>query len=361
MLLCIGQNPLVATRSLSMNREPVAGLLTTAGGGLGSLLVLVSLISCGNDDAGSVPDSAAIPPLILYSSLPEETVRSITAAYTEHSGVAMHYMLEPAPVLVDKLRTKAHRPGADVLLIADAGQLAAAVEQDVLRPTHAEAIRQNVPATQRDPDGYWFGLSARAVAIVYDQRKVDPAHVGSYASLSGESWFGRLCLLSSKQEASRTVVAYLIATLGDRDAELVVRNWKKNGVGFVFPTERELLLAIEDGHCQIGFVGSGAIAELQEEGGADHVAPHWPAKADGGVLLSISGAGVSRHAANPEQAVQFLEWLSAAEGQRVLIASGWDLPVNPQATGMAVSSVESAQLGYLAPDAMKLAKRARYP
>ncbi len=327
-----------------------------------SVLIFFSLASCGRDEAGPVTDVAVTRPLILYSSLPEETVRSITTAYTDASGIAMHYLLESAPALIEKLRSKAHRPAADVLLISGAGQLAAAVGKDVLRPTYSESMRQRIPAAQRDPDGYWFGLSARAVAIVYDKRLVDATQLGAYKDLQDEAWQGRLCSLTSEHEVSRTLVASLIASLGDRDAEFVVRNWKKNSAGSVLASGREVLLAIENSRCQVGFVGSDAIAEQREKGGTDHVAVHWPAATDGGALLSITGAGVSRHAASPERAVNFLEWLAAADGQSLLVTSGRDLPLNPSSGGpeMVVSPIESARLGYLLPDAIRLMERARY-
>jgi len=327
-----------------------------------SALIGFSFVSCGRDEAGPATDIAVTRPLILYSSLPEETVRSITTAYTEVSGITMHYMLESAPTLIEKLRSKAHRPGADVLLISDAGQLASAVEKDVLRPTYSDTLRQRIPAARRDSDGYWFGLSARAVAIVYDERLVDATQLGAYDDLQDEAWLGRLCRLKSEHEVSRTLVASLIASLGDRNAELVVRKWKKNSVGPALQSGREVLLAIENGRCQVGFAGSDAIAEQRENGATDRVAVHWPAAADGGALLSITGAGVSRHAASPEQAVHFLEWLATADGQSLLSASGRDLALDPPSGRLNIdlSPIESARLGYLSPDAIRLMERARY-
>jgi len=146
-----------------------------------AVIACVAVTSCGKNETTSAPAS----PLILYSSLPEARVQAITSAYTESSGVAIQYMLDSPSVLIEKIETKAHRPMADVLLIADAGELVAAVEADVFRPTRAAGIRQDIPAALRDPDGYWFGLVTRAIAIVYDARAVDPSKLGSYASLGG--------------------------------------------------------------------------------------------------------------------------------------------------------------------------------
>lgn len=333
------------------------------------LIACLAVMSCSQDKAGSDPGFSTVQPLILYSSLPEERVRVVTAAYTEASGVAMHYMLDSSSSLIEKLVTKAHRPTADVLLITDAGQLAAAADADVLRPTRAESMQTRIPVALRDPDNYWFGLSVRAVTIVYDARSVDPATLGSYASLGDEEWFGRICLLSSTAESSHTLVASLIAVHGDRDAELIVRRWQKNLARPVFSNGNDLLRAVEAGHCEVGFVGTDAVAEFVADRRAGPVALHWPSAADGAALLNVTGAGVTRHASNPQRAVAFLEWLATEDGQRVLCASGRDYPANPRVAAAApfdawaefdTSPIESARLGYLLPDVFRLVERAGY-
>ena len=192
MLHGIEQNQpgVIRSRLIQRDKLPMCGLRSSSKVGVLVAVACLTVASCSPDKAASDATSAAVQPLILYSSLPEERVRVITAAYTEASGVAMHYMLDSPAVLIDKLVTKAHRPSADVLLIADVGQLAVAVEADVLRPTRAASIEANIPVALRDPDNYWFGLSLRAITIAYDTRSVDPAKPGGYPSLGDGAWFG---------------------------------------------------------------------------------------------------------------------------------------------------------------------------
>ena len=102
---------------------------------------------------------------------------------------------------------------------------------------------------------------------------------------------------------------------------------------------------------------------------AVNVSMHWPSATDGGVALSLTGIGVTRHAANPKKAIEFVEWLTAPEGQRILTSSGQDFPVNPHVVsatpldrwaGFDTSPIESSKLGYLLPDVLLLIERARY-
>ncbi len=333
------------------------------------IIACLAASACDPGEQSEKRKVAPTQPLVVYSSLPDEIVRSVTDAYTAVSGTRVNYMLDDEATLIGKLERKEHRPGADILLIPGTGYLAYAVESDVLRPTNSQDLRQNVPENMRDPDHYWFGLSAHAVTIVYDERVVDPANLVNYSGLSDEMWVGQLCLLTSSRTSSRTLVAFLIAELGEKDAEIVVRRWMNNLAEPVFSTARDLLLAVEEGLCQVAFVASDDVVKSQIEGTAQHVAIYWPSMDSGGSQLNLLGGGVTRHAGSPARAVEFLEWLATEEGQRSLHQSSHGFPVNEALKSSAAldtwvesdaSLAEPARLGYLHEEASLLVERARY-
>jgi len=333
------------------------------------IIACLATTSCDRDEQSEKRYVAPIQPLVVYSSLPDEVVRSVTDAYTSVSGTRVNYMLDDEVTLIDKLVRKEHRPGADILLISDTGYLAYAVESNVLRPTNSQDLQRNVPENMRDPDHYWFALSAHAVTIVYDERVVNPGNLIDYTGLSDEMWAGQLCMLSASRPSSRTLVAFLIAELGEKDAEIVVRRWMSNLAEPVFSTGRDLLLAVEEGLCQVAFVASDDVVKSQIEGTAEHVAIYWPSIERGGSQLNLLGVGVTRHAGSPGRAVEFLEWLTTEAGQRALHQSRHGFPINKEVQPSApldtwvdldASSAEPARLGYLHQDASLLAERARY-
>ena len=45
--------------------------------------------------------------------------------------------------------------------------------------------------------------------------------------------------------------------------------------------------------------------------------------------MNVSGAGVIRHAKNPEEAVKLLEWLSGKEAQSSFASLNMEYPANP--------------------------------
>ena len=353
-----------------MNKRcQIASILNRLMVGFAAVLAGVCLASCGENSTPPANTAAvAEPMLVLYAALPAERIARVATRYREETGVLVNYMLETDETLIDKLIRKEHRPGADVLLISGAGHLAQAVDSDVLRPVSSAVLTESLADTMRDPDGYWFGLGHRAELIVYDRRQVAAGSLGSYADLADETWRGKLCLHRGARERSRSLVAALIATLGERDAELVVRGWRANLATGVFDEQRELLLAIESGDCVVGIVSSDEVGFLANDGQIENTGHHFPSATAGGTLQQVIAAGVSRHANDAELATRFVEWLASPDGQAVLHEDGTDYPLAggrlppPLDTwpDYSPSPITASRSGFLHRDAQRLIERARY-
>jgi iron(III) transport system substrate-binding protein len=103
---------------------------------------------------------------------------------------------------------------------------------------------------------------------------------------------------------------------------------------------------------------------------SDGIAVILPSATSGGVQVDITGAGVSRHAANPEDAVRFLEWLASDDGQRAVARSGTGIPVSAavemgappgEYRQISPADIDVSQLAALSGDAAALVERAHYP
>lgn len=333
-----------------------------------ALFTLVLLAGCG---AGDAPDgsAAATRPVVVYSSRAEQLIRPIFDRYTAETGVPIRYVTDAEQPLIQKLKAEGATTSADLLLTVDAGNLWYAAEQDVLRPTYSDTLQANIPAHLRDPDNTWFGMSVRARTIVYDKRVVDPSGLTDYADLADEKWRGKLCLRTSAKVYNQSLVAALIWKMGERDAEQVVRGWVANLATDVFPNDTKLIEAIEAGQCQVGIVNTYYFGRLQREDPDLPVAIFWPGEETGGVHVNISGAGVTRHARNPQGAVALLEWMSGEQAQSLLGGDNLEYPANP---GVApdplvaawgefnASPMNVAHAGAYQADAVKLMDRAGY-
>ena len=161
----------------------------------------------------------------------------------------------------------------------------------------------------------------------------------------------------------------MIARMGEREAEILVRGWVGNLATSVFPDDTRLLEAIESGQCQVGIVNTYDFGRAQRENVDIPVTIFWPSLATGGVHINVSGAGITRHARNPDGARALLEWMSGDAGQRFFVGENPEYPANPNVEAAAqlaawgdfdANPMNVAQAGVFRADAVKLMERANY-
>ena len=332
-------------------------------------VVVTACGQAGNDADDSAATSTAPQVVTVYSARAEQLIKPIFDAYTAETGVQIQYTTDSEQPLIQKLKAEGEASTADILLTVDAGNLWYAADQDVLRPTYSETLEANIPAHLRDPENQWFAMSVRARTIVYDPRAVDPTELTGYADLADEKWRGRLCLRTSAKVYNQSLVATMIEQLGERETELAVRGWIDNLATDVFSNDTKLIQAIEAGQCQVGIVNTYYLGRLQAENPDIPVAIFWPSAETGGVHVNVSGAGVTRHAKNPEGAVALLEWMSGETAQRMLGGDNYEYPANPSVAPadlvaswgeFEASTMNVVTAGVNQEQAVKLMDRARY-
>jgi iron(III) transport system substrate-binding protein len=267
--------------------------------------------------------------LIVYSSRNEHLIKPLFDLYTEKTGVTIRYVTDQGGPLIARLKAEGANTRADLLITVDAGNLWQAANEGLLAPVASPTLISNIPPHLRDADHRWFGLSARARTIVYSTERVDPDAMSTYEALAGPEWKGRLCLRTSRQVYNQSMVAMMIARLGAAETERVVRGWVANLAAPPFSNDTAVMRAIEAGQCDVGIVNSYYFGRLEQENPEIPLALFWANQDSGGVHVNVSGAGVTRHARNPDQAVLLLEWLASPEAQRLFAGLNHEYPVNP--------------------------------
>ncbi len=276
-----------------------------------------------------VPCAYAEENLIVYSSRNEHLIKPLFDLYTASTGVSIRYVTDQGGPLIARLKAEGANTRADLLITVDAGNLWQAANEGLLAPVASPTLISNIPTHLRDADHRWFGLSARARTIVYSTERVDPDALSTYEALAGPEWKGRLCLRTSRQVYNQSMVAMMIARLGAAETERVVRGWVANLAAPPFSNDTAVMRAIEAGQCDVGIVNSYYFGRLEQENPEIPLALFWANQDSGGVHVNVSGAGVTRHARNPDQAVLLLEWLASPEAQRLFAGLNHEYPVNP--------------------------------
>jgi iron(III) transport system substrate-binding protein len=196
-------------------------------------------------------------------------------------------------------------------------------------------LEEAVPASYRDPEGHWFGLSVRARPILYIEGKVDPASLSTYEQLADPAWRGRVCIRSSDNIYNQSLVASLIAANGPDTTE----EWAKGLVAnFARPPkggDRDQIKAAAAGQCDIAIAntyylaGMLASADEGQRAAAKKMGVFWPNQGGRGTHVNVSGAALTVSAKNRDAAVRLMEYLVSDAAQQWYAETNGEYPLRP--------------------------------
>jgi len=309
----------------------------------------------------------------IYSARKEDLIKPLLDDFSKQTGIKVNLVTGKEEALLQRLQSEGVNTPADVLLTSDAGRLAAAQQAGVLQAIQSASLNQSIPAIYRDPDGYWYGLSVRARPIIYAKDRVKPEQLSTYEALAGPQWKGKLCLRSSDSVYNQSLVAGMIAHHGEATTEAWAKGLVANLARPPKGGDRDQIKAVAAGECDLtlantyylgGMVNSGDAAEKQA---AAQVAVFWPDAQTTGVHVNVSGAGITAHARQRDNAIKLLEFLASDQAQRWYAEVNSEYPVNPAIPPSATlkswgkfkaDTLNVAKLGALNAAAVKLMDRA---
>jgi len=323
-------------------------------------LILPSLASAGGE-------------VNLYSARKENLIKPLLDRFTEETGIQVNLVTGKADALLQRLQSEGDNSPADLLITTDAGRLHRAKEAGVTQAVDSAELSRRIPASFRDPDGHWFGLSLRARPILYVKGRVDPAELSRYEALADPAWKGRICIRSSDNIYNQSLVASLIAA----DGEEATETWAKGLVAnFARPPkggDRDQIKAAAAGLCDIAIANTYYLAgmltsqDAAQREAAEQVAVFWPNQKGRGAHVNVSGASVTRAAKNRDNAIRLLEFLVSEEAQSWYAETNGEYPVRPDVPPSELLSswgefkmdtLNLSRLGELNPEAVRLMDRA---
>jgi iron(III) transport system substrate-binding protein len=283
-----------------------------------------------------IPAVQAADEIVVYSARKEHLIKPLFDAYTDKTGVNIRYVTDKAGPLLARLKAEGSNTPADILMTVDAGNLWQAAQLGVLDSIDSAILQQNIPASLRDPENRWFGLSVRARTIVYSTERVKEGELSTYEALADPAWKGRLCLRTSKKVYNQSLVAMMISRLGEQKTSNVVSGWVANLAVPPFSNDTRTMQAIISGQCDVAIVNTYYFGRLLKKNPDIKLSLFWPNQKDSGVHVNISGAGVTTYAKHREQAIMLLEWLSSEEAQGLFASLNMEYPANPAVANDAV-------------------------
>lgn len=285
--------------------------------------------------AATLAQAAQPQAVTVYSARIEALLKPTLDEYTKQTGVKINLLTDSGGSLTERLAAEGASSPADVLITVDVGNLWNVAERGLLQKVDSPLLNANVPANFRDPGNRWWGLSERSRTIFFSADRVKPEQLSTYEDLADPKWKGKLCLRTSKQAYTQSLVAMLIAKHGVEKSEAIVKGWVNNLAGDVFTNDTSLLKAIAAGQCDVGIANTYYFGRIlaKEPDFNKQVKLFWAnqGKNEGGAHVNLSGAGVTKHAKNPEGARKLLEWLSSANVQTAYTHGTYESPINPKA------------------------------
>ncbi len=323
--------------------------------------------------AATLAQAAQPQAVTVYSARIEALLKPTLDEYTKQTGVKINLLTDSGGSLTERLAAEGASSPADVLITVDVGNLWNVAERGLLQKVDSPLLNANVPANFRDPGNRWWGLSERSRTIFFSADRVKPEQLSTYEDLADPKWKGKLCLRTSKQAYTQSLVAMLIAKHGVEKSEAIVKGWVNNLAGDVFTNDSSLLKAIAAGQCDVGIANTYYFGRIlaKEPDFNKQVKLFWAnqGKNEGGAHVNVSGAGVTKHAKNPEGARKLLEWLSSANVQTAYTHGTYESPINPKADVDPIvkawgkftpSPLNASDIGSKQAEAIKLLDRVGY-
>ncbi len=279
---------------------------------------------------------AAVPALAeevnVYSYRQPELIQPLMDAFTAETGITVNVAFLNKG-MIERLAAEGARSPADVILTVDIARLASAVEAGVTQAVQSDALEANIPATYRDPDDQWFGVTSRARVIFASREAVAPGEVTTYEDLADPKWRGRICTRSGTHAYTLALVAAYLAHHGEADTRAWLEGVKANLARKPQGNDRAQVKAVWAGQCDIAlgntyYMGK-MLANPEQVEWAESVNVVFPTFADGGTHVNVSGMALAAHAPNREAGIRLMEYLASPEAQEMYAEVNYEYPVAP--------------------------------
>lgn len=255
----------------------------------------------------------------IYSYREPGLIKPLVDAFEKETGVDVHIVYAKSG-LIERLQAEGANSPADVLLTNEFGLLTQAKKAGVTQPLSSEKLIAAIPANLRDPDNHWFAMTRRARVIYASRERVKDQSI-TYEDLASDKWRGRICTRSGQHTYNVALVASMIARHGAQETKTWLSGLKNNLARKPAGGDREGVKDIYAGVCDIALANSYYMAAMlrnpKQKAWADAVRIIFP-NADGrGTHVNISGAALTAHPKNKDNAVRFIEFLASKNAQKI--------------------------------------------
>lgn len=314
--------------------------------------------------------------LNLYTARHYKTDEALYASFTRQTGIKINRIEGGDDALFERIKNEGANSPADIFITVDMGRLWRADQAGIFAPVKSKILQSRIPQHYRDPNGHWFGFSARSRVIAYARDRVKPGEIRNYEDLADPKWKGRICVRSSSHPYMLSLTASMVSHLGEAKAEQWVKGLKDNLARDPRGGDTDQVKSVAAGECDLALANTYYLVRLLRSAKPadrkvmEKIGVIWPNQDNRGAHMNISGGGMLKHAPNQAAAVKFLEYLAGDEAQAYFADGNNEWPVvanvkvtNPELESLGKFKADQLHVGELGrnqPAALRMSDRAGY-
>jgi iron(III) transport system substrate-binding protein len=308
-----------------MNNSRIATVAATV---CFAALVSVGLLGCSSTERGVV---------VVYVSEDQVFAEPILEDFERETGLKVRAVFDTEEAkstgAMNRLLAEKNNPQADVYW-ANEPIRAEVLRQRGIAAPYVSPNAQGIPASFKNPDGYWTGFSARArVLIVYKGVPSKPQSVLAYTDLA---WKGKTVIANPLFGTTTVSLAALFTQWGDERAKKFLADMKGNGVK-ISTSNGESADFVASGAFAFGLVDSDDAQNRIKQGKpVEMIIPDQGANEMGCLIVPNAAVLItgSPHPANGTKLVDYLlskdteRKLAFSDAAQVPLHEGVDTPAN---------------------------------
>ncbi|MGA8056034.1 MAG: Fe(3+) ABC transporter substrate-binding protein [Burkholderiales bacterium] len=304
------------------------------------------------------PATAQDNTLNLYTARHYSTDEALYANFTKATGIKVNRIEGGEDALFERIKAEGANSPADVFLTVDAGRLWRADQAGIFEPVKSPLLDKRIPAQYRDPEGRWFGFSARARVIVFNKAAVKPGEIENYEDFADPKWKGKVCVRSSAHPYQLSLTASIIAHDGPEKADAWLKGLAANLARDPKGGDTDQIRSVAAGECDVTLTNQYYLVRLmrsqkpEDRAVVEKIGMVWPNQGNRGAQMNVSGGGMLKNAPHKDAAVKFLEYLASDEAQRYFADGNNEWPTVP---GVKISNPELEKLGTFKADTLNVA------
>jgi iron(III) transport system substrate-binding protein len=276
------------------------------------LIVAAGVIGCAGE---KTPDE-----VVVYTALDQEFSQPIFDEFTQATGIVVRpkYDTESTKTvgLVQAILAERERPRCDLFWNNEILNTLRLERAGLLRP-YASPQAAAFPASERSPQGLWYGFAARARVLIVNTNQIAEARrPTSIEEMIDPQWYDRVGIAKPLFGTTATHAACLFSVWGDERAEEFFRATKRNAQ--ILAGNKQVARAVATGQLAFGLTDTDdAVIEVAAGMPVEIVYPDQ--QEDGlGTLFIPNTLALIKDSPNPEAAERLLDFLLSAEVERKL-------------------------------------------